>query len=138
MFYVIALAIWRVTKSVSPPGEKGTTRRIGLSGQVVWAATDKGSEVARLNAAYAASFSLDRVVMPMLRELVAATQESAAYHVAQADARLCLYRVDSPQPIRDHIKAGDVLPLDRGTGGRTLVAFGARTPTAPTAEDKNL
>lgn len=97
-----------------------------------------GSEVARLNAVYAASFSLDRVVLPVLRALVAATRESAAYHVVQGDARLCLYRVDSPQPIRDHIKAGDVLPLDRGTGGRVLMAFGAKRTDAPTARDKNL
>src|SRR6186713_1510379 len=62
-----------------------------------------GTEVARLNAVYAASFSLERVVLPALRALVAATRESAAYHVAQGDSRLCLYRVDSPQPVRDHI-----------------------------------
>ncbi|MFC5520044.1 IclR family transcriptional regulator [Polaromonas jejuensis] len=97
-----------------------------------------GSEVARLNAVYAASFSLDRVVLPVLRALVAATRESAAYHVAQGDARLCLYRVDSPQPIRDHIQAGDVLPLARGTGGRVLMAFGAKPAGTLTARDKNL
>ena len=97
-----------------------------------------GSEVARLNAVYAASFSMDRVVLPVLRALVAATRESAAYHVLQGDARLCLYRVDSPHPIRDHIKAGDVLPLDRGTGGRVLMAFGARRTTGLSAKDKNL
>ncbi len=97
-----------------------------------------GSEVARLNAVYAASFSLDRIVLPVLRQLVAATRESAAYHVAQGDTRLCLYRVDSPQPVRDHIKAGDVLPLNRGTGGRVLTAFGAGHPGALSAKDKNL
>lgn len=101
-----------------------------------------GSEVARLNAVYAASFSMDRVVLPVMRELVAATRESAAYHVAQGEARLCLYRVDSPQPIRDHIKAGDVLPLNRGTGGRVLMAFGAQRRGAGagalTTKDKNL
>lgn len=84
-----------------------------------------GAEVARLHGVYAASFSLDRVVLPVLRELVAATGESAAYHVRQGEARLCLYRVDSPHPIRDHIKAGDLLPADRGTGARILIAFGA-------------
>ena len=82
-----------------------------------------GNEVARLNAVYAASFSLERVVMPVLRELVAATGESAAFHVRQGEARLCLYRVDSPHPVRDHIKAGDLLPADRGTGARILMAF---------------
>ena len=82
-----------------------------------------GGEVARLHAIYAASFSLDRVVLPVLRELVRTTGESAAYHVRQGDARVCLYRVDSPQPVRDHIAAGDRLPLARGSGGRVLSAF---------------
>jgi DNA-binding IclR family transcriptional regulator len=101
-----------------------------------------GNEVARLNAVYAASFSLERVVLPALRALVAATRESAAYHVAQgqgSDAvRLCLYRVDSPQPVRDHIRAGDVLPLNRGTGGRVLTAFGPKPAGTLSARDKNL
>jgi DNA-binding IclR family transcriptional regulator len=100
-----------------------------------------GNEVARLNAVYAASFSLDRVVLPALRALVAATRESAAYHVVQGQGpeavRLCLYRVDSPQPVRDHIRAGDVLPLNRGTGGRVLMAFSPK-PAAASAKDKNL
>jgi DNA-binding IclR family transcriptional regulator len=82
-----------------------------------------GAEVARLHTVYAESFSLDKVVLPVLRELVAQTGESAAYHVREGDMRLCLYRVDSPHPIRDHIRAGDLLPLDRGTGGRVLIAF---------------
>ena len=45
----------------------------------------------------------------------------------QGEQRLCLYRVDSPQIVRDHIRAGDMLPLKRGAGGRVLLAFaGAR------------
>ncbi|MDQ8032740.1 IclR family transcriptional regulator [Bordetella genomosp. 1] len=82
-----------------------------------------GAEVARLHAIYAASFALQDLVLPVLRELAARTRESAAYHVAQGGHRLCLYRVDSPQPIRDHIRAGDLLPLDRGAGGRVLSAY---------------
>src|SRR5690606_36914039 len=49
--------------------------------------------------------------------------ESAAYHVIRGDSRLCLYRVDSPHPIRDHIRAGDTLSIDKGSGGRVLIAF---------------
>lgn len=97
-----------------------------------------GAEVARLHGVYAASFSLDRVVLPVLRELVAATGESAAYHVRQGEARLCLYRVDSPHPIRDHIKAGDLLPADRGTGARILIAFGAGRLRARDQKDRQL
>lgn len=89
-----------------------------------------GAEVARLHGVYAASFALQDVVMPALRALVARTGESAAYHVAQGGHRLCLYRVDSPHPVRDHIRAGDLLPMARGAGGRVLSAYagnGART-----------
>jgi DNA-binding IclR family transcriptional regulator len=93
-----------------------------------------GPEVARLHAVYASSFSLERVVVPALRKLVQTTGESAAYHVRQGDARLCLYRVDSPQPVRDHIKAGDLLPADRGTGARILAAFADGPPRGSQSE----
>lgn len=82
-----------------------------------------GPEVARLAALYTASFSLEDVVLPVMKALVAKTGESVALHVRQGDQRLCLYRVDSPQLLRDHVRAGDVLPLDRGAGGRVLLAF---------------
>jgi DNA-binding IclR family transcriptional regulator len=82
-----------------------------------------GSEVARLYGVYSTSFSLDTVVLPVMRELVRETRESASLHVRQGDQRLCLFRIDSPQPIRDHIRAGDLLPLDRGAGGRVILAF---------------
>jgi len=82
-----------------------------------------GPELARLHAIYAAGFSLEAEVMPVLRALVARTRESAAFHVRQGDRRVCLYRIDSPQVVRDHIRAGDLLPLKRGAGGRVLLAF---------------
>jgi len=86
-----------------------------------------GPELARLSAVRAARFSLEAEVMPVLRELVALTGESAAFHVREGDDRLCLYRVDSPQLLRDHTRAGDLLPMDKGAGGRVLMAFtGAR------------
>lgn len=82
-----------------------------------------GPEVARLQSIYTASFSLEKVVLPALHQLVHRTRESAVYHVRQGDMRLCLYRVDSPQPIRDHVQVGDLVPLNRGAGGRVLTAF---------------
>jgi DNA-binding IclR family transcriptional regulator len=83
-----------------------------------------GPGLARLHGLYAASFSLEAQVMPVLQALVARTRESAALHVRQGEQRLCLYRVDSPQPLRDHLRAGDLLPLERGAGGRLLLAYG--------------
>lgn len=88
-----------------------------------------GPGIARLHAVYSSSFALEPVVMPVLRALVEQTGESAAFHVIQGAARLCLYRVDSPNPVRDHIRAGDLLPLDRGAGGHVLLAYtGAQGP----------
>ena len=83
-----------------------------------------GPALARLHGLYAASFSLEAEVLPVLQALVARTRESAALHVRQGEQRLCLYRVDSPQPLRDHLRAGDLLPLEQGAGGRVLLAFG--------------
>lgn len=86
-----------------------------------------GPELARLAGVYAASFSLEDVVMPAMRELVRRTHESVAFHVRQGDRRLVLFRIDSPHLLRDHARAGDLLPLRRGAGGRVLCAFsGAR------------
>jgi DNA-binding IclR family transcriptional regulator len=97
-----------------------------------------GPEVARLHRVYAASFTLDQVVLPVLQELVRRTGESAAYHVRQGDARLCLFRVDSPHPVRDHIQAGDVLPLAQGTGGRVLTAFDTTLRRSGSQKDRLL
>ncbi len=82
-----------------------------------------GPAIASLNAAYQQQQSLATVVIPILEQLMQLTQESAAFHVRQGDQRLCLYRVDSKQALRDHIKVGDLLPIDKGAGGKVLRAF---------------
>lgn len=82
-----------------------------------------GPEIARLDGLFSASFTLEADVMPVLAKLVAKTKETAAFHVRRDDKRLCLYRVDSPQVIRDHGRVGDLFPLDRGAGGRVITAF---------------
>jgi DNA-binding IclR family transcriptional regulator len=82
-----------------------------------------GRSIAVLHSAYQENASLENIAMPILKTLMESTQESAAFHVRQGDKRLCLFRVDSNQALRDHIKAGDLLPLDKGAGGKVLLAF---------------
>jgi DNA-binding IclR family transcriptional regulator len=82
-----------------------------------------GPAIASLNAAYQQQQSLETVVIPVLEQLMKSTEESAAFHVRQGDKRLCLYRVDSKQALRDHIRVGDLLPIDKGAGGKVLRAF---------------
>jgi len=86
-----------------------------------------GAEVARLHSVYTGSFSMETVVVPVLQKLVDDTQESASYYVPRGDQRLCLFRVDSPRPVRDHRRVGELLPMDRGAGGRVLMAFSGTT-----------
>jgi DNA-binding IclR family transcriptional regulator len=82
-----------------------------------------GPEIARLAGLAAVSLPLEAAVMPALERLVAKTRETAAFHVRRDDMRVCLYRVDSPQVLRDHGRVGDLFPLERGAGGRVLSAF---------------
>ncbi len=101
-----------------------------------------GMEIARLHGLYAASQSLDRIVLPVLRALAAATGESAAYHVRQDQGdgwvRLCQFRVDSSHVVRDHVRAGDLLPNDRGAGARVLIAFGPEAERPRGARERKL
>lgn len=82
-----------------------------------------GPAIAALNAACQYQQSLETVVIPALQKLTAKTNESAAFHIRQGNHRLCLYRVDSTQALRDHIKVGDLLPIDKGAGGKVIQAF---------------
>jgi DNA-binding IclR family transcriptional regulator len=86
-----------------------------------------GPAIARMHHAYVSAFSLADIVMPVMRKLGKQTDESVAYYVPQGEKRVCLFRVHSSQPVRDHQNVGDILPLDRGAGGRILSAYlGAR------------
>ncbi|QNK70880.1 IclR family transcriptional regulator [Variovorax sp. PAMC26660] len=101
-----------------------------------------GMEIARLHGLYAASQSLDGIVLPVLRALATATGESAAYHVRQDQGdswvRLCQFRVDSSHVVRDHVRAGDLLPNDRGAGARVLIAFGPEAERPRGAKERKL
>ena len=82
-----------------------------------------GPAIASLNTAYQEQESLGLVITPILESLMRSTQESAAFHVREGNKRLCLFRVDSQQALRDHVKVGDLLPIDKGAGGKVMQAF---------------
>lgn len=82
-----------------------------------------GSAPLRLSAHYQESTLPADIILPILRKLVLETGESASFNIAQDGVRICVYRVDSPQRVRDHIRPGDVLPLGKGAAGRVLHRF---------------
>ncbi|WP_397453060.1 IclR family transcriptional regulator [Pseudomonas sp. NA-150] len=79
-----------------------------------------GVELVRLGAAAKLSVGGQADINVMLVDMTAATGESATYYVRRGSFRLALYRVDSPKSVRDHIRVGDLLSLEKGASGRVL------------------
>jgi DNA-binding IclR family transcriptional regulator len=76
-----------------------------------------------LGARYQASFDVTDAIEPVLRALTQSTNESASFFVREGNIRTCLFRVEGPQSIRHHIRQGEVLPLEKGSPGRVLLAY---------------
>jgi len=77
-----------------------------------------------LGALYQRSLNMGDILLPLMRELAAASGESVSFYVRDNAVRVCLHRVDSHHVVRHHVREGDVLPLESGSGGRALLAFG--------------
>ena len=82
-----------------------------------------GPAAAQLGARYHRGFDRMVAIEPVLRQLAQKTRESAAFYVRESSTRVCVVRVDGPQPIRYHAQLGEVLPLDSGAAGRVLLAY---------------
>jgi DNA-binding IclR family transcriptional regulator len=76
-----------------------------------------------LGSFYLRSLKLADTLLPVMRDLVSLSGEGMSFYVRSGDMRLCLYRVDSEHEVRDHVRVGDILPLEKGSGGRVLCAF---------------
>lgn len=79
-----------------------------------------GAELLRLGAVYQDGFRLDAVVMPALQALADRTGESASFYLREGALRRCLFRVESPQALRVHIRPGDSRPLDNSAIAQVL------------------
>lgn len=87
-----------------------------------------GPKLAELAAVYSESFNLDGYVVPVLDTLVETLNESATFYIAEGEARVCLFRREAPQVLRDHVRVGDALPIDKGASGKALTAFAGGLP----------
>jgi DNA-binding IclR family transcriptional regulator len=82
-----------------------------------------GSSIYRLAIAYEHSAALADEVRPALQRIVDETGESAGFFTREGNERLCIVRVDSPNPLRHHIEVGVPRPLHLGAAGRVLTLF---------------
>ena len=112
----------------------GTLEKFGYVGQQGDGSYHVGAAALHLGSLYQRWVQPGELINPVLRDLVQATGESASFNVQDGNLRICVYRVDSPQKIRDHVRIGDLLPLQRGAAGRIMVAFG-QEPDSPESED---
>ena len=79
---------------------------------------------------YQESFRLQDYVIPVLRELVKETGETAALYVREGDERICLHRLHHVRSVRMNLREGERVPLDKGAAGKVLLAFSGE-PGAP-------
>jgi DNA-binding IclR family transcriptional regulator len=74
-----------------------------------------------LGKAYSAVSHLEETLLPLMQRLVDNGSESPSFHVVYDDTtRLCLMRLDSRHSTLDRVRAGDLLPIDRGAAGKLL------------------
>jgi DNA-binding IclR family transcriptional regulator len=73
--------------------------------------------------AASAELGLVEVARPVLVSLSEETGESAQLFVREGDGRVCVAAADRTSGLRDTVPVGAVLPLDRGSGGKVLLAF---------------
>ena len=101
---------------------QGFVRRLPSGGYTL------GAQLLVLGERFRRSLRLEDQVMPALDRLRTESRESAAFFVREGTARRCLFRLDSPQPVRTIARVGEVAPLGIGAHGRALVALDAVPP----------
>ena len=94
-----------------------------------------GVEAARIGSVYQQSFAMEERIVPVLERLAAESLETASFYIRRGDQRLCLFRVDSPHPLRMNVRPGDMRPMDGSAIAQVLSLFGSRPPSARSGVD---
>ena len=64
------------------------------------------------------------------------TGETASFFIRDGHQRICLFRENSPRPIRHHLEEGTRHPLNRGAVGQILRAYAAPARDAGVVQKK--
>lgn len=100
----------------------GCVRKLPLGGYA------PGPQLLVLGERFRRGLRLEDQVLPALDRLCEESHESAAFFIREGEARRCLFRRDSPQPVRTVARVGEVAPLGIGAHGRALLAFETAPP----------
>jgi DNA-binding IclR family transcriptional regulator len=85
-----------------------------------------GVEAARIGSVYQQSFALEERIVPVLERLAAESLETASFYIRRGNQRLCLFRADSPSPLRMNVRPGDMRPMDESAIAQVLRTFSDR------------
>ncbi|OWQ90380.1 IclR family transcriptional regulator [Roseateles aquatilis] len=77
----------------------------------------------RLATIYQRSFHVGHVIEPLLKQLSAATGETASFYVRHGDARIALFRSEPARSVRAAVAVGQQYTLRQGASGKVLCAF---------------
>jgi len=97
--------------------------KAGCMSRLAHGAYGLGPSLLRYGSLYQSSFHLADYLLPVLRDLVRQSGETAAFFVRDGDMRVCLHRIESNSTLRLHLKEGERHPLLPGGTGRVLLAF---------------
>jgi IclR family KDG regulon transcriptional repressor len=82
-----------------------------------------GSKVLSWGAAYMNGLDVREKARPMLEELHRLTQETVNLYVLDGLDRVCVDRIESPQPLRVIVHVGERMPLYAGSAGKAILAY---------------
>lgn len=86
-----------------------------------------GPQAWRVGSLFAVDLTLEKIMRPIMNEVLAVTHESVSYYVrlpgTKPPVRMCVLRVDPMRRIRDVFHVGNRLPVDIGAGGIAMRAF---------------
>lgn len=103
----------------------GTLEAHGFVARLPGGAFALGPQLLVLGERFRRALRLEDAVLPALHRLRDESRESASFFVREGAQRRCLFRLDSPQPVRTVARVGEVAPLGIGAHGRALLAFEA-------------
>lgn len=94
-----------------------------------------GVEAFRIGRVYQQTFNLEALIRPALLDLVAATGESGSFFRREGSRRICLFREDTDQPLREHVAEGDAVEIGKGAAGHVFLDYEAIDGAAPADEE---
>jgi DNA-binding IclR family transcriptional regulator len=69
---------------------------------------------------------MEERIVPVLERLASESLETASFYIRRGNQRLCLFRVDSPYPLRMNVRPGDMRPMDGSAIAQVLATFGTQ------------